>query len=551
MNLLKASFYEKRQERDSRKVAFGIGFGSRQALCIFYPTMKKVYTLLFFIAAQVQIAAQAPGFNFRTTCEFTNTKLYKICIDNDTIVGLGTSEDSTGVVNGIVMMKFDSLGNLLHAKHLQDSLIGPNPFYIRYGSFMKTSDNGYIFNVNTLSSYYPLVIKTDHFFNPVFIKKYEVANYYAYSYCGLEPLSDGFLLHGTLTRSDNSKDDGFVRKISLEGEPVWLTVIGNTNSDEVLHDLAVKNDSTYVVGFIGVSNQSDVYSSLKVLDVNGVVAQDWNSEPESEIGYLQKIIKADDTGYLTYGLYVTELLPPNNSVKIVKSTFAKLDLDFNIKHLKRYGREVWIGSEIMFYDFEETIDGNYIAAGRTSMALPDNGPSFARGWLMKFSHEGDSIWSRQDTSDVMPISYNNRQRLGGVGVLSSGSIVAGGYVTRAEDNSSYIWLIKTTNDGCIDTLYCGLVSGTEEVPHVADVQQVIVYPNPASEVVHIQVPDISGKASMEINVFDLSGQQRKVIFADTEGDLTLPVSDLPSGIYFISIKLPDGRVQYGKVCVAH
>jgi hypothetical protein len=82
-------------------------------------------------------------------------------------------------------------------------------------------------------------------------------------------------------------------------------------------------------------------------------------------------------------------------------------------------------------------------------------------------------------------------------------------------------------------------------------QEVMIYPNPANEVVHIQVPNISGNASMEVSVFDLSGQQRKVLFAGTDGDLTLPVDDLPSGIYFISIKLPDGRVQYGKVCVAH
>ncbi|MBK8563056.1 MAG: T9SS type A sorting domain-containing protein [Saprospiraceae bacterium] len=63
---------------------------------------------------------------------------------------------------------------------------------------------------------------------------------------------------------------------------------------------------------------------------------------------------------------------------------------------------------------------------------------------------------------------------------------------------------------------CGLVSSTEEVPQTA-LGKVKIYPNPANEVVHIQVPGNSGKASMEINVFDLSGQQRKVILLIQKG----------------------------------
>jgi hypothetical protein len=551
MNLQKASFYEKPQERNTRKLAFGIGFGKCQALCYFYPTMKEVYTLLFFIAVKVQISAQSPGFNKRFPIEYPNTRIFKVLVDKDTIIALGDGfSDTAFTEKGIVLMKLDTFGNLIQSNYIYDSIFGPFPVPLRWGSLLKTTDGGYIMNITAYGYEYPLILKTDHEFNLEFIKKYQEPGDYDYQLCDMISLSDGYLMHGIVGRSTGLYD-GYLRKINFEGDSIWLKTFGTLGTSESINDVAFINDSTLLVIMVQASsNDVNAKSLLKIINLNGEVLSEWESEYEPDIGYLRAIVSADNDGFLLYGLYVAQVLPPNNT-KLVMSTFSKLDSDFNIEKVQHYGKKVSLASEIMFYDFVETIDGNYIAAGRTSTVAVNNGPTYARGWLMKFSPEGDSIWSRLDTSDIMPVHYSNQQRLGGVGVLSSGSIIAGGYVARAEDNSSYIWLIKTTNDGCIDTLYCGLVSGTEEVPYVADVQRVSVYPNPANEVVHIQVPGISSKASMEINVFDLSGQQRKVLFADTEGDLPLPVSDLPSGIYFISIKLPDGRVQYGKFCVAH
>lgn len=167
---------------------------------------------------------------------------------------------------------------------------------------------------------------------------------------------------------------------------------------------------------------------------------------------------------------------------------------------------------------------------------------------MKFSPEGDSIWSRQDTSDVLPVSNFNEHVLGGVGVLSSGSIVAGGYVTKTEgqNQSSYIWLIKVSNDGCLDTLYCGLVSGVEEGERLSTDYGINMYPNPARGYLNLSY-HASNTKNANLQITNLLGAKVKDFKLDVLVELhQIPLVGLPNGQYFYSI-LEDGqRVFSGK-----
>src|SRR5690606_619117 len=93
-----------------------------------------------------------------------------------------------------------------------------------------------------------------------------------------------------------------------------------------------------------------------------------------------------------------------------------------------------------------------VAAGESHKKI--NGKEIPSGWLMKISTDGDSIWSRYDLPDF-PIDSLGDTYFGGVGVLSSGSIVAGGTATLWNERS--IWLVKVTTDGCLEVINCGLV----------------------------------------------------------------------------------------------
>lgn len=507
--------------------------------------MKQIVLLTSFLMLMFEIVycQSAPGFNKRFTIDSGDATIYRLIVENDTIVAMGSIAVDTALWgNGMVLMKFDTNGNLLQSKLIVDSLIGQLPIELRYGNFQPTPDGGYLMTLNPFIYEYPVLLKTDHEFNVEFFKYYNDSTAYNYRLCDFTPIHDGYLLFGSLNwNQDNS--DGYVRKIGLDGENKWVKYFGYSGTDDVVYDIEPINDSTFLVatghgtGFGGIA-----YNAFRILGDNGNVLQTWNSEPDPETGYLRDIISVDSNGYLVYGLYSLAFLPPFDY--LVQSTISRLDQDFNVLWSKHYGKKVTLSSEIMFYDFERTVDGNYVGVGRTSIDQP-NTSALSCGWLMKFSPEGDSIWSRLDLSDFQPVVYINSHRLGGVGVLSSGSIIAGGYARR--QNDYYAWLIKVTNDGCLDTLYCGLVSGAEEKEESTN-QALVVYPNPANDVLTI-VPRQPNNAGFEVLVFDATGKHQVAWAGD--GEATLTVSSLPAGIYFMVVKFPDGKVLYEKISVLH
>ena len=81
------------------------------------------------------------------------------------------------------------------------------------------------------------------------------------------------------------------------------------------------------------------------------------------------------------------------------------------------------------------------------------------------------------------------------------------------------------------------VSGIEDVK-ADDADEVVVYPNPADDVVYVQSPSAMGS----INVFSLSGKQVIVANAGGAQSTSLQVDNLPSGVYVIKIFTDEGVV---------
>ncbi|MBK8563057.1 MAG: hypothetical protein IPN76_06835 [Saprospiraceae bacterium] len=237
------------------------------------------------------------------------------------------------------------------------------------------------------------------------------------------PIHDGYFLYGGVGRS-NGLNDGYLRRIDLDGNSIWVKYYDDFNTSESINDLFKINDTLFALSMVKTIDTNPFDESnisvIKYINGNGEVLREWESEPEPEIGYLREILYADGERILVYGLNVVEeeSVPPFQ-YKIVKSTFSMLDENFNSEWVNKYGLKSDLSNEIMFYDIKETMDGNFICAGMTyTEANTDFSQVYNRGWLMKLSMNGDSIWGRQDTSDILPISGYNRQRLGGVGVLS-------------------------------------------------------------------------------------------------------------------------------------
>jgi hypothetical protein len=132
---------------------------------------------------------------------------------------------------------------------------------------------------------------------------------------------------------------------------------------------------------------------------------------------------------------------------------------------------------------------------------------------------------------------------GGVGVLSSGNIVAGGSTTI--DNDRFCWLVKVTPDGCIDTIFCQSV-GAEGVSEVVDVG-IHVYPNPSNGYLFVAFP--AHIKSLNVTISALNGQAMFTATLDAIG--ALYVSGVPPGIYLFSAVTDNGTRFYQKLVLSH
>jgi Secretion system C-terminal sorting domain len=463
-------------------------------------------------------------------------------VDNDTIVGYGLAyNDTINWQQGLLLTKFDSSGNLIASNLLLDSLGDLFSISKLWGKIIKTSDGGYAMTAATFYRESAFLIKVNHDLEVEFIKEYpDTVNLSNYFYKLFE-ISDGYILYGGIQRP-NYQNQGFIRRVDYEGNTVWFDYFGPYDNSDNLLDGQKINDSLYVfAGVVRNIMQNESISTILLVDGYGNVVDEWESEIEPEIGYFRKILLMPEGGYLTFGLQPVDIV---GSTVVVQPTLARLTADFEVEWINHFGIIASLSSQVRFLDIEPTSDGNYIGAGQSGIKEPGE-PTKSAGWLMKFSPNGDSIWSRYDLS---PLQYDlsHGHSFGGVGVLSSGSIVAGG--SASEGQKKYIWLVKVTTDGCMDTLFCGLVSAGEEVVPEQEAK-VVVYPNPASDFLMVEHKGNFVK-DLHFSLFDVTG--RPVVREELTGQPAsqrIDLAGLAPGLYLYRVEKDDRTVKAGKVMV--
>jgi len=80
--------------------------------------------------------------------------------------------------------------------------------------------------------------------------------------------------------------------------------------------------------------------------------------------------------------------------------------------------------------------------------------------------------------------------------------------------------------------------------------QAVVFPNPASDRIELQVDDEVSTLPLSFTLYDVSGQviDRKQI---SENPMTIPVSDLSTGVYFLSVSSQNALLKTFKISINH
>ncbi len=490
----------------------------------------KWFNLLICFLFSIPVFSQSGTFNLVQDYGYPVNQFWDITVNDDTIVGLGFAyPDSFNLKQGIFLAKIDSNGQLLKTNLLFDINGDHLTIDSPSGKITKTSDGGYAFIATPFLRNNAIFFKVNPNLEEEFRYEFiDTINLGSFALRIIETQT-GYILYGHITKT-NYHRVGVIRHIDKAGNTLWEKKYLYDGIDNYVMDIKPINDSTFVACSVididfGIFKG---YSSIRTIDIYGNQLSYWESEVDSEEGHLVYILPTPDSSFIACGI---RLHQRNANTFKVQSSFMKFDTDFNLKWIKRRGKITSILPGLRMYDAVQGNDGDYISFGKTIVNPDGNGP-YSAGWIYKFSPSGDSIWSR-DIVLPEPYTLNDAKAIYAGGILSSGSIIAGGYASV--DWAYFGWIVKLTADGCLDTLFACQTSPVREVIKPEEQAGLDIYPNPANDQVKILFPSSDSGGTLEVT--DILGRP---VFSNTftahARQIDLTVADWKTGIYIVTIQ---------------
>ena len=501
--------------------------------------MKKITTACCLWAVFALSLRAQVGFNYSYDLSLPANQFNTILVDNDTIIFVGISAGiDSPYIQSALIGRVDSLGQVLGFNTFTDSLGG----YLAAGENLIKTFDGYAFTTAIIFRKSDALYKFSKDLSLKEVYEFPDTVNLAVFYEGLVALDNGFLLSGYVQRPDH-KYDAFARKLDSLGNTIWLKQYGVPTQSQHALGIIQLSDTTFVLyGSEGTSftNPEELHSRIWVIDDNGLILNSWQSPDSLKwMGILE--LCPDGAGGL---LAFTRTFLGYNDWDDYKlqPTLIKFDDELNVEWMRRFGPDH--SSFSYWEDIRATPDGNFIGAGRVAPYDLADLNAHLYGWLYKFTPEGDSIWARADLSEVPYESGIDDNVFGGVGFLSSGSVVAGGnsYI----NGHIYGWIIKVTPDGCIDTLYCQ-PSAVRPEP---EVRKMKIYPNPADGEVSIDCTGLPEGTVLTVTAV-ADGRQAGLQTRVASPQVRLNTSQFAEGLYVLTALMPTGIVAREKLLVLH
>jgi len=313
-----------------------------------------------------------------------------------------------------------------------------------YGtSAQPTSDGGYVITGFT-GSFGPggpnvWLIKTDASGDTLWTRTYGGTNYdYGNS---VQPTSDGgYIVAGYTNTLGPGRVDVYLINTNATGDTLWTRTYGGTNEDEGW-SVQQSSDGGYVIAGVTYSfgaGGGDVY----LVKTNASGDTLWTRTyggTHDDCGY--SVQQTVDGGYIIAGMTNSSGAGPyDHDVYLIKTNASGDTL-----WTRSYGDTNYdVG-----YSVQQTSDGGYIVAGRTTSF----GAGYGDVYLIRTNASGDTVWTRTYGGTDDDLGHSVQQTTDG------GYIIAGEtYSFGAGSRDAY--LIKTNASG--DTLWTRTDGGTDE-----------------------------------------------------------------------------------------
>jgi hypothetical protein len=531
-------------------VARSIKLGQSPFFFIHFAKQYYMKKILFLFILQIPLFVQAQSsFNLVQDYGFPINHFKDVIVHQDTIIGLGIAfPDSTAQQQGILLVQMDSNATILRKKLILDTLGRDLVINSSSRKIKPTKDNGYIFMVATPQDRDAILYKVNANFEIQFKLEFKDSVLFSnFDYRVLET-TDGYLVYGS-TQKPNYQIVGFIRHIDKSGNKLWekeYLYSGENNwvlSTQFINDSTIISCHSITINFSTFSG----YSALRIIDLKtGNTLKSMDTAADTQDQFMTHVKPTPDGGFVTYGI---ELVGPNATFYETQSSFTKYDSNLQIEWKKHWGRRTFLQNAFFMHETYLDQNNDLVTIGRTFKDTLYQGISnydVRMGWVIKYTEQGDSIWSRLIPLTVPHDLGNVDKNIYGGGILSSGSIVAGGMVQIG--SKYYSWLIKLTPDGCLENLFSCAPNSSSTVEQVYEAQQALsIVPNPAQDqVTLIADPNTHAK---ELVIVDALGRIHiSYPISPNEVYIQLNTSTLPTGLYQVLLVGQVG-VQSGRLMI--
>ncbi len=489
-------------------------------------------------------------------------KYWDIVVKNDTIttMGVGFTKVDSKKVQGIVFTQFDTSGQIIKTKFFIDTLKGSLTISGAYGSLIATKKGNYACILAVYKEETVIFLEMNSALEVIKKIEFTYPQYQTNFEYKMIEVRDGYLLYGALQYPSKVLNTsglvvGFLKKIDSQGKEVWHKEYKVSPFFNDINDVSIINDSTYTFLLNSELKSFDpddlvVFNSLYIIDNQGNTLKSWQSnQKDANFYYVDKIVDVVEGNIIVFGHRFIDFY------YLKDRNFRPYFAAFDAKTLTlKWQKDTGIKSNADFinnglWDFTKTIDNNYVGVGnlgRSDYLVSNEGIYTA--WLNKFSSKGDEIWSRRIAyPSNLPdtIKKKNFGYFSSVATLSSGSIIAAGKVDIGND--TYGYLVKMTNEGCLDTLFkCDKTIAVKDVEMIDNKEIMKVFPNPAREIVNFEylITEKIHPGAYELLIRNSLGQVIKKVTMPSEGLFTWNIESLPSGIYHCSLE------NAGKIIIA-
>ena len=402
--------------------------------------------------------------------------------DGGYIVG-GTSESSqngdvTGINKGGVdcwVVKLDANGSIVWNK-----ILGGNNFD-ELKQIVQTADGGYIFCATSASSANGDVTGTTKGLNDCWVVKLDANGTIIWNVlvggndqdfaASIQQTTDGgYILgaysfssaNGDVTQTSKGLSDYWIVKLNATGVIQFNKLVGGSG-EEILNSIKQTSDGGYVAaGYTTSSLNGDVTGVIHgtydfwIIRLNSSGNIVWNksiggnSNPETEVAYA--IQQTLDGGYIIAG---TSSSSANGDVTATNKGLT----DYLVLRLDGSGNVVWnklLGgsAEETAYAVQQTADGGYIVAGKSSSSASGNVTQSSKGledaWIVKLDASGAIVWDKLYGGSQEDVANSIQQTPdGGYIICGSTFSSANGYVIGTNHGGSDYWVIKLDANGNI------------------------------------------------------------------------------------------------------